>query len=826
VISKWSEFYFFVFSEQLDQDLVSSRKSLEEVKSLQKSSHRTEKKKDGEDAINALSNKTEVTKEHRKHQQGEKKKKKKKKQRQKEKLKNKAEKEKAKLKGKGKEEIRREELEKAGVLPPTNLLFKGKEKGKTSKGSIETSKTKSYWTKSSSSSKDSTHTKIKGNSLPFVDLGKNSNVNQKEILAPAVEPKEIKYVELGNNNSNRKEANDRMSSIDSAIAYLSEPTQSLDDINNKLPDENKNNKYRHPSNWMKMDDIDNRIDDSWPSNEDILSNNNNKNKWYGTVRNTKLNKDINIPKGNQNIWDKQLTGSGISKFREFARNDLIGSSQYNVQDKDGATYSWKNSGTNFNNWPDASKTNPKEERRYFSGEPVYNSPNTGWPQYSVESLKHGNLAGNVKTWPDMPIDQSLGSNKDYNTLDRTPDWPNLPLGTSVSKTKGASIYTWPNYSDNNTKQNSIITGKINSWSKPNLESEEAKQREILANTWSQMPQQQKPSVIDSAIAHHSKEPANNKQWPHFAYHRVTSSPQILAQQQKEAQQRARHRNAYIAVSVIAPPGKNKVLNKSQNKNNSIAAASSLSSKNKTNDSPVKPSVSPLPDKMDQLLTMRSEDKKFPDGDMLEEQLVDMVVAGEQQRYGEQGRIPWSHARHLDKIQDGGLKGSYYNPTLIFVYSLTLDEVMTILEEDESAEKEIDAVVIFPPIQRGDVVTDEESGEEDDCNVNHLPGTQLRSEAEVILNNEEDVPVGDERDEEIEQLKTLSAMGEKLRYHWLEKERLLQILRDGGKSGSSFYRTQRDGSSRQETVSTTSSAPISSTTNSPSLHTTTQHPVSP
>ena len=100
------------------------------------------------------------------------------------------------------------------------------------------------------------------------------------------------------------------------------------------------------------------------------------------------------------------------------------------------------------------------------------------------------------------------------------------------------------------------------------------------------------------------------------------------------------------------------------------------------------------------------------------------------------------------FKDGGLKGSYYNPTLIFVYSLTLVEVMTILEEDESAEKEIDAVVIFPPIQRGDVVTDEESGEEDDCNVNHLPGTQLRSEAEVILNNEEDVPVGDERDEEI------------------------------------------------------------------------------
>jgi hypothetical protein len=46
------------------------------------------------------------------------------------------------------------------------------------------------------------------------------------------------------------------------------------------------------------------------------------------------------------------------------------------------------------------------------------------------------------------------------------------------------------------------------------------------------------------------------------------------------------------------------------------------------------------------------------------------------------------------------------------------------------------------------------------------------------------------------------MGEKLRYHLLEKERLLQILRDGEKSGSSFFRSQRDDSARQETTTTT------------------------
>jgi len=48
------------------------------------------------------------------------------------------------------------------------------------------------------------------------------------------------------------------------------------------------------------------------------------------------------------------------------------------------------------------------------------------------------------------------------------------------------------------------------------------------------------------------------------------------------------------------------------------------------------------------------------------------------------------------------------------------------------------------------------------------------------------------------------MGEKLRYHWLEKERLLQILRDGGKSGSGFFRSRRDESTERETATTTTS----------------------
>jgi hypothetical protein len=69
-----------------------------------------------------------------------------------------------------------------------------------------------------------------------------------------------------------------------------------------------------------------------------------------------------------------------------------------------------------------------------------------------------------------------------------------------------------------------------------------------------------------------------------------------------------------------------------------------------NEFPTRPSVTPLPDKMDQLLALRSEKQKIPEGEnLLEEQLVDLAVARQQQQ--RQGSVvPWSHARHLDKIQ--------------------------------------------------------------------------------------------------------------------------------------------------------------------------------
>jgi hypothetical protein len=56
--------------------------------------------------------------------------------------------------------------------------------------------------------------------------------------------------------------------------------------------------------------------------------------------------------------------------------------------------------------------------------------------------------------------------------------------------------------------------------------------------------------------------------------------------------------------------------------------------------------------MDELLAMRSNKQKFPEGgDLLEEQLVHLTVAGQHhQQQQQRSPLPWTHARHHDKIQ--------------------------------------------------------------------------------------------------------------------------------------------------------------------------------
>jgi hypothetical protein len=629
------------------------------------------------EAVFTNKSKEKTQKQHRKHQQADKKKKKKK-QKQKENMKIKEEKGIQQLKVKGKEEIRREELRKAGVLPPAKELLKGNGKGEVSKVSKETPKVKSYLAKTS---KDPPRSKIKENSLQSLDSVNDRDRNKNK-------PTDSNRIPIGygdkewSNRQAQKERNDHMSSIDSALAYLSESEQPLDhQKTNKLPSPTKSTEVPDRYDWpesLKDGGTDKNRIDSWskPSVDWRL----NRNNWFDSFSNLMSDQDMENPYMKADEWARILSGPK-STYRETDRNDFAGipsssrslgkdvpesrmpnfsvslakdvpesrmpnlSGSLGEDASESKAYMWKGSRTKSNNWPGL---NPKEERRYYSSGPVYNSPNTGWPRFSVESLKHGNLAGNVKTWPDIPLDQVMGSNKNGYNLDETSDnWPNFPLETHLA-IQSPNTYIWPNHSHYNANQNSVIDDKISVWSKPSLDSAESKQRAMM-NTWSKShSSHQKPvSAIDTAIAHHTKEASSSKQWPHFAYHRVTSSPQILAQQQKEAQQRARHRNAYIAVSVIAPPVKNRGLNKTQSRTNSSLLQASENAHNNANGPPAKPSAAPLYDKMDQLLAMRSEKQKFPDGrDLLEEQLIDMAVMGHQQR----AAVPWNHARHLDKIQ--------------------------------------------------------------------------------------------------------------------------------------------------------------------------------
>jgi hypothetical protein len=655
--------FISLFSERLDHDLVTSRKSLLEAKSLGKSKSEDEKKSAGEEeAVHLFSNKNKEKMQQRKYQQAEKKKKKKK-QKQKEKVKATDEKEAPDFKVKSKAEIRREELEKAGVLSPTNVVSNGNEQEKMS-----------------NVSKEINNSKIKDDSLPPLKSADILERNQKNETNFDKEAKEIgrewSIMQAQKANSNY------MSSIDSAVAYLSEPEQALAYLNNnKLPSPTKSSNVRDKYGWsesLKDTATDTNRTYTWSNRS--ADGRRNTNKLYGSFSNSESDQKVVTSHIKSNDWiksasrlentygvkdskhpggmrsfvgslGKSMHENRLPHFRDFLdkaisknRRPAFGGSldKYVSENK---AHSWKKLQPGVNRW---SGLNPREERRYYSGDPVYNSPNQGWPRFSVESLKHGNLAENVKTWPNLPIDQSMDSNKESYSIDETSDtWPNFHLGIHTSM-QNPYAYNWPKYTDS-TSQNSITSSKISAWSKPSLDPSMPKETKVNTNTWSHVkhPHQKPVSAIDTTLAHHTKDASSSKQWPHFAYHRVTSSPEILAQQQKEAQQRARHRNAYIAVSVIAPPGKSKGLNKTQNKNNGSLLQTPEKAWNKVNEPPTEPPATPLPDKIDQLLAMRSEKEKFPDGeDLLEEQLVDMAVAGQQQH----SAMPWSHARHLDKIQ--------------------------------------------------------------------------------------------------------------------------------------------------------------------------------
>ncbi|XP_067003765.2 piggyBac transposable element-derived protein 3 [Anabrus simplex] len=69
-------------------------------------------------------------------------------------------------------------------------------------------------------------------------------------------------------------------------------------------------------------------------------------------------------------------------------------------------------------------------------------------------------------------------------------------------------------------------------------------------------------------------------------------------------------------------------------------------------------------------------------------------------------------------------------------SLSLNKILSILEEEPDCR--VASVAVLPPSSMDDIVTDEESGEEDDLSVNHFPGLQLRVDAEMMNHEQDDV----------------------------------------------------------------------------------------
>jgi hypothetical protein len=68
--------------------------------------------------------------------------------------------------------------------------------------------------------------------------------------------------------------------------------------------------------------------------------------------------------------------------------------------------------------------------------------------------------------------------------------------------------------------------------------------------------------------------------------------------------------------------------------------------------------------------------------------------------------------------------------------LTLNEIIEELEEDDSVEIP-DSIVILPPENCNADVTDEDSGDENQVNLNNLPGSQLRAPGEACFRSERD-----------------------------------------------------------------------------------------
>ncbi|CAH1967212.1 unnamed protein product [Acanthoscelides obtectus] len=82
----------------------------------------------------------------------------------------------------------------------------------------------------------------------------------------------------------------------------------------------------------------------------------------------------------------------------------------------------------------------------------------------------------------------------------------------------------------------------------------------------------------------------------------------------------------------------------------------------------------------------------------------------------------------------------YARSLTLCRGLTLDDILNTLDEDDDVllpKNQQIGIILQPPINACQDLTDEDSGDEDLMTIGNLPGTQLMAEAELFDTTQED-----------------------------------------------------------------------------------------
>ncbi|KAG5860884.1 hypothetical protein JTB14_021741 [Gonioctena quinquepunctata] len=77
-------------------------------------------------------------------------------------------------------------------------------------------------------------------------------------------------------------------------------------------------------------------------------------------------------------------------------------------------------------------------------------------------------------------------------------------------------------------------------------------------------------------------------------------------------------------------------------------------------------------------------------------------------------------------------------------ALTLHDLLEELEDPDNISEPPQGIILFPPDNANDDITDEDSGEENEMSINDLPGSQLRAKVDIIGGDgsdlEDDLPL--------------------------------------------------------------------------------------